>query len=262
MSSAVPDYLIVGHICADLQPDSSGRLGGSAVVAARAADAQNLRVAIATVCAPTLDLSALPSRIAVARQPASQSTVFENRYTAQGRVQRLHSQAPPVDLHTIPQSWLRAPIMHLAPIMQEVPLAALQQFDAPVTGVTPQGWLRTAGPDRIVQLQPARLLTLPWRRSHVVVLSDEDVQADIALVQQLAQGLDLLVLTRAERGATVFERGIPTNVPAVPITVGDPTGAGDVFAAVFFTALHQGRPAIDAAGWACAVAARAIARKE
>jgi hypothetical protein len=185
--------------------------------------------------------------------------VFENRYTPQGRTQRLHAQAPPVDLQAIPLEWRNAPIVHLGPIMQDVPLDALQQFSHALVGVTPQGWLRTVH-NTIVGLEPWRLLALPWHARHVVVLSEEDVRDDEALVQQLAHQLAVVVLTRAERGATVWHHAVATDVAALPADAVDPTGAGDVFAAAFFAALHGGQSPLAATQWACAVAAAAIER--
>ena len=258
-SNTTPHYLLLGHICADLQPDGSTRLGGSAFFAACAAQQLGLHAAVVTVCSPDLDLSLVPHGITVARQDAPHSTIFENRYTPQGRTQRLHAQAPPVDLEAIPTAWRDAPIVHLGPIMQDVPLRALQQFPNVLVGVTPQGWLRTVR-DTIVGLEPWRLLDLPWHPRHVVVLSEEDVEGDEAIVQQLAQQLDIVVLTRAERGATVWHHTVATDVAALPTDAVDPTGAGDVFAAAFFAALHGGQSPLDAARWACAVAAAAIER--
>jgi sugar/nucleoside kinase (ribokinase family) len=252
-----PQYLAIGHICADLQPDGSTRLGGSALFAACTAHRLGLRVAIVTACAPDLDLSSLPAAIQIVRQPAPYTTIFENRYDATGRVQRLHAHAPPVDLHQMPPTWRQAPIVHLAPIMQEVPHTINGMADT-LVGATPQGWLRVVQPNNVVVTEPARLLDLPWSPAHVAVLSEEDVQGDEALVGQLAQRLDLAVLTRAERGATVWQHGASTDVPAFAADVVDPTGAGDVFAAAFFAALHEGRTPVEAARWACAAAAFAI----
>lgn len=258
-STTTPDYLLLGHICADLQPDGSMRLGGSAFFAACAAQQLGLHAAVVTACSPDLDLSPVPSSITIARQDAPHSTVFENRYTPQGRMQRLHAQALPVDLAAIPPAWHDAPIVHLGPIMQDVPLDALQQFPNALVGVTPQGWLRTVH-DTIVGLEPWRLLALPWHAQHVVVLSEEDVDHDEAIVQQLAQQLDIVVLTRADRGATVWHHSVAIDVAALPTDVIDPTGAGDVFAAAFFAGLHRGQSPLDATRWACAVAAAAIER--
>lgn len=254
------DYLAIGHICADLQPDGSIRLGGTAFFAALAARRLGLRAAILTACAPDFDLSALPSDLPVIRQSSPATTIFENRYTAEGRIQRLHAQgaAINVDRDRLPSTWQHPAIVHLAPIMQEVPHEAAAHFPAALVGATPQGWLRSVQPSRVVTTDPTALVSLPVARLNAVVLSEEDVQGDEALVRMFAHRAPLVVLTRAERGATVFVQNRAIDVPAFPAHVADPTGAGDVFAAAFFAALRTSTNPASAARWACAAASIAI----
>ncbi|HEX6288660.1 MAG TPA: PfkB family carbohydrate kinase [Herpetosiphonaceae bacterium] len=252
------DYVAIGHICADLQPDGTTRLGGTALFAALTAHRLGLRTAILTACTPEFDLSAIPADVTIVRQPSPETTIFENRYHAEGRTQLLHARAATIDLHGVPALWQRAPILHIAPIIQEVPHTVASLFPQALVGVTPQGWLRSVDADKIVTTTPADLLELPLLGVRVVIFSEEDVQHDEELVRRLARRIPLVVLTRAERGATVFEAGQPTDVPAFPAEVVDPTGAGDVFAAAFLAALWQGQAAIAATRWACAAAARAI----
>lgn len=252
------DYLVIGHICADLQPDGTTQLGGTALFAALTAYHLGLRVGIMTACAPDFDLSALPADVAIIRQPSAATTLFENRYHATGRTQLLHARAASIDLTALPDAWRSAPIVHLAPIIAEVPPAAAQRFPGSHVGVTPQGWLRSVGAARLVLQSPAALLDQHWRNVQTVVLSEEDIRGDEALVVALAERVPVVVLTRAERGATVFAQDFRTTVAAFPANVVDPTGAGDVFAAAYLTAQWRGFDAAAAARWACAAAAHAI----
>lgn len=252
------DYVVIGHICADLQPDGSTRLGGTALFAALTAHRLGLRTAILTACAPDFDLSAIPESVQVLRQPSPATTIFENRYHAGGRTQLVHARAATIDLRYVPLEWLNAPIVHIAPIIQEVPDTVAAIFPRALIGATPQGWIRSVQPDKIVTTAPNDLLELPLTDVRIVILSEEDVQYDEPLVQRLARRIPIVVLTRAERGATVFVSGAPTDVAAFPAEAVDPTGAGDVFAAAFFMALQQGQLPGAAARWACAAAAYAI----
>lgn len=213
-----------------------------------------------TACGDDLDLSSLPSEIAVLRQPSPQTTIFENRYAPSGRTQLLHGLALPIDLNGVPDEWREAPAVHLAPIMQEVPLGIniAAYFPGAAVAATPQGWLRHVEPGQLVNTTPALLSELPLGGVDIVILSEEDVQGEETLVQQLSQRLPIVVLTRAERGATVFKDGGSVDVPAFPADVVDPTGAGDVFAAAFLAATCEGLDPIAAARWACAAAAWAI----
>jgi sugar/nucleoside kinase (ribokinase family) len=252
------DYIAIGHICADLQADGTTRLGGTALFAALTAHRLGLRAAILTACSPELDLSTLPPDLMVVRQDSNATTVFENRYGPAGRTQLLHARAETIDLQAIPEAWRSTPIVHLAPVIQEVPHVMPSTLGNTLLGLTPQGWLRSVQPNKHVITHPSALLKLPLSSAHLVVMSEEDVQYDEALVRRLAEQISLVVLTRAERGATVWVRGRASNVPALHAEVVDPTGAGDVFAAAFFAALHRGHDPLVAARWACAAAACAI----
>lgn len=257
-TSLLIDYLVIGHICADLQPDGSISLGGTALFAALAAHQLGLRVAIVTACAADLDLSGLPAAVHILRQPSPATTIFENRYHADGRTQLVHARAAPIDVTQVPAEWSSAPIVHLAPILHDVSPAVAQRFPSALVGVTPQGLLRDVRPDRLVTTHPAALLSQDWAGVRVVVLSEEDVQGDEQPVRALAQQVPLVVLTRAERGVTVLLDRQQIDVPAFPAAVVDPTGAGDVFAAAYLAALWRGGDPLLAARWACAAAAHAI----
>lgn len=256
------DYLAIGHIAADLQPDGSYRLGGTALFAALAAHGLGLHAAIVTACAADLDLSSLPEQLLVLRQPSPATTIFENRYTPHGRIQIVYARAADIELgagaEQLPPEWRDAAIVHLAPIIQEIAPDCAELFPSALVGATPQGWLRSILPSGTVQVQPADLLRLPWSATRVAVLSEEDVLFDEALIEQLAERLPLLAFTRAERGATIFIEGRAHDVPAYAAEVVDPTGAGDVFAAAFLAELRRSGDALAAARWANAAASCAI----
>ncbi len=256
------DYLAIGHISSDLQPDGSYRLGGTALFAALAAHGLGLKAAIVTACAADLDLSSLPADLPVLRQPSQATTIFENRYSADGRTQLVHARAATIELgphaEQLPPDWRRASIVHLAPIIQEVAPGCAELFASALVGATPQGWLRSIQPSGLVEAHPAELLAVSWGTTRVAVLSEEDVLFDEALVRQLARRLPLVAFTRAERGATIFVEGQAHDVPAYPAAVVDPTGAGDVFAAAFLAALQRSGDALAAARLANAAASCAI----
>ncbi|MBP1848459.1 ribokinase [Rhizobium petrolearium] len=61
-----------------------------------------------------------------------------------------------------------------------------------------------------------------------------------------------VVLTLGEFGAVVFRKsgGPPIEVPALPVSRVDATGAGDAFAGIFLSLWLHGRPLVDAARYA------------
>ncbi len=110
-----------------------------------------------------------------------------------------------------------------------------------------------------MRLHPDRLRSLDLTGVTILVLSEEDIEGDEALVSGLVQRVPTVVLTRAERGATTWQDGQRYDVPAFPTLVVDPTGAGDVFAAAFLIAIWRKTPVEVATRWAHAAASRAIA---
>jgi sugar/nucleoside kinase (ribokinase family) len=79
-------------------------------------------------------------------------------------------------------------------------------------------------------------------------------------IAALAPQVELLVVTRGERGASVIRRGETVSVPAAPARqVVDTTGAGDMFAAGFLFANARGRPLGDCLSLGARLAAEIIA---
>jgi sugar/nucleoside kinase (ribokinase family) len=201
-----------------------------------------------------------PSQITIAFHHSPYPPTFENRYTSQGRSQILHAASQPIELQDIPESWHSAPIIHLGPVLKEIPEAFVMAFPHALIGVTPQGWMRSWE-----EPLPAAIRYEPWlpqptilQRINALVLSIEDVQGDEALVAAYAHDCSIVVLTRGAKGATLFLQGVPYTITAHPASEKDPTGAGDVFAASLFCALQQGTEPLSAANFAAKIAAASV----
>jgi len=252
------DYLLIGHVAVDLTPTGS-QLGGTVSYSGLAARAMGMRVGIVTSAGPDAPLSGLDG-IQIHSVFTDQSTVFENVKTDQGRKQTLRHQAAPITVEDVPEIWRNTPIVHLAPIAQEVDPAMAGQFPLSWVGVTPQGWLR--GWD-----EKGSVFAKAWENSEQVlgqaggvVMSSEDVNRDLELVEWLAHHTRLFCLTEGEQGAVLYWNGDrrrfrPSNVVEV-----DATGAGDIFAAAFFTRLYRTRDPWEAVRFATNLAAFSVTR--
>jgi sugar/nucleoside kinase (ribokinase family) len=255
-----PDYLVIGHATRDLQPDGGWRVGGTVIFAAAAAARLGLRAAIVTAAPPdVLDAvrRAAPA-VAVAALATPLATAFENRYLPDGRRQYLHGRAPALGLDAVPEDWRACPIVHLAPVAQEVDAALAAAFPGALLGATPQGWLRAWDDTGLVR--PAdwrdRDRVLPHLRA--LVLSQDDVAKDAATAEaaiaEWARRVPVVVVTRGAAGADLLEGDRRTGVPAFATGEVDPTGAGDVFAAALFVALAEGQAPAAAVRFANAAA--------
>ncbi len=256
------DYLVIGHVTRDLV-DGGSAVGGTASYAARTALALDCRVGVVTSADPGFVLSPELDGALIARVPALTTTTFENIYTLDGRRQVIHSVADRLTPDMIPSHWRVVPasgVVHVGPVARECDVALTETWDDVFVGVTPQGWMRRWDQRGYVSgslwEEPE-----PWlARANAVVLSDEDVGGDEALVARYASQSRLLVVTHGVVGCTVYVEGQSRSYVAPAVRQVDPTGAGDIFSAAFFVCLQrQGDPWM-AARFANCVASNSVAR--
>ena len=257
------DYLLVGHVTRDLQPDGGMRLGGTVSYAGRTAAALGRSVGIVTSVGPAADLSPLEARATIVSRPAPQTTTFENVYTEEGqRSQFAYTVARPLSVEVLPAAWQNAPLVHIGPIMDECDPALVEHFAGRAfVGLTPQGWMRTRDSAGRVHSQrweaAERLLPL----ASAVVLSLEDVGGDWEVIQAYARQTAILVVTRGWLGGALFLDGVAQTFPAFAAEEIDATGAGDIFAAAFFVALTREMLPQKAVVFAACIAADSVRRE-
>jgi hypothetical protein len=158
----------------------------------------------------------------------------------------------------VPEDWSDAPIVLLAPVLNEVDPLLATAFGDSSLGAAAQGWLRGLGRDGAitpVTWEPPDLLL---GRLQALFLSREDVGADVTGAIELFQRVPVGVLTAGEAGALLFVNGDRYEVPARPALELDATGAGDVFAAAFLVDYHDHGDAWDAAAAATCAGSLAV----
>lgn len=255
------DYLTIGHVSKDVHPAGS-RLGGTVAFSALTAAALGLRVGIVTSAPDSLTpLLAVLEGVAVARLPCDAATAFENIYTPQGRTQRLVGRAARLGFEDVPPEWRAAPIVHLAPIADEIdPLLALR-FSRSFVGITPQGWMRRWDEAGRIGFRPWLAASCVLAHVQAVVFSLEDVQGDQTLVQWYGARAKTLVVTQGALGCTLYSSAQAVHIPAPEVEEIDPTGAGDIFAAAFFVRLYATGEALPAARFAARLASYSVTRE-
>ncbi len=252
------DYLVVGHVSID-KTSSGGRLGGTAAYSSLTAQALGLKVGIVTSAAADVSLQEL-SGIHVVSVPALGSTTYENITTPEGRMQILHHVAAPILLENIPQVWRTAPIVHLAPIANEMDASLASQLSASLLGITPQGWMRRWDSSGRVSLGDWEQAGQVLPHASAVIVSLEDLGRNLEKVEGLAHQTRLLCVTEGAAGAVVYWNGDRRRFHAPRLVEVDSTGAGDIFAAVFFVRLYATRDPWEAARFATQLASRSITR--
>jgi hypothetical protein len=254
-----PGYLVIGHVSKDLTPQGPV-LGGSAAYSGLTAAALGLRAAVVTSADPDLDLSPLAA-LGLVLVPSPSSTCYVNRDTPHGRKQVLRSRALDLALVAVPLEWRAAPIIHLAPIADEVDPSLAGAFPGSFVGVSAQGWLRQW--DQEGNVQPKnwdgirQWLPLP----DAVVVSLEDLADDEMAAASMSAHCRLLAVTEGAAGAVIYWNGDVRRVPAPQAKEADSTGSGDIFAAAFFVHLHRTRDPWEAARFANYLAALSVPRR-
>jgi len=235
-----PEYLLIGHVAHDETPQGP-KLGGTVSYAGAAADALGAQVSIVTSAQKDeVVLRALPPRIQVHLIEAPESTVFVNTYVGNVRHQLLLHRAKPLSLADVPHTWRNSPIVHLAPLDDELEPQLAQAFPDSLLAATPQGWMRGWDANGVVRPKPWTDAEAVLPLLNVTIFSEEDIQQDAALEAHYASLAPLLIVTRAAKGCTVYQRGeVPVDIPAPVVEVTDATGAGDVFAGIFLVTLYR-----------------------
>lgn len=252
------DYLLIGHVTVDITP-SGPRLGGTASYSALAARSLGLRVGIVTASAPDAPLGELAG-LPIVSAPSEYSTTFENIQTPEGRKQILHRRAAPLDYELVPAAWRAAPIVHLAPLAQEIPPGLARQIATSLVGLTPQGWLRAW--DEAGHIHPCTWNNAEQVLPHIgaMVISREDVGGDEEQIEFFAHHVRILAVTEGAAGSVLYWHGDRRRFPAPKMREVDATGAGDIYASAFFFRMYTTRDPWEAARFATQFAAYSVTR--
>lgn len=256
------DYVTVGHVTLDRIEDRPGgtvsQPGGGAFYSALQAARLGLRTLIVTQGVPEqierlLAPYAMELDLRVIATP--HTTTLATTGSGVMRSQRVLAWAGPIaeplDLDTS--------ILHLAAVARETPTA--WRGNTQLVGLTPQGLVRQWQEGQAISLVALAPATLPARFDAAVIGERERDSCDTLFETARRDGATVAV-TAGARPTTVYPAGEEPVVQAVvPSTASarDDLGAGDVFAAAFFVALFEGRPAGEAAAFGNAAAALRVA---
>jgi sugar/nucleoside kinase (ribokinase family) len=252
------DYLVIGHVAHDLTPDGP-RLGGTVSYSALTARALGLRVGVLTASGPETSLEPLKD-IPVISVESPHSTTFENIYTEGGRIQFLRAQAPSIDFNSVPEIWRRTPIIHLGPIANEMDSVLPAGFSSTLLGLTPQGWMRQCDDMCHVSHRLWTDAEAALKAADAVIISREDVGGNDELIEHWAHQTRLLVVTESAAGSVLYWNGDRRRFRAPKVVEVDATGAGDIYAAAFFTRLFTTHDPWEAARFATVLASYTVTR--
>jgi sugar/nucleoside kinase (ribokinase family) len=250
---------LFGNLCRDVFPDRPSATGGGAYFGARALQRLRVPARIVTRCAPADRAELLPPlvRLGTPVRCLSGSVTASCAIENDGDTRRMRLEAigdpwEPADLPQLPTSvrWI-----HIAPLARsDFPartLAALARryrisYDA-------QGLVRVpeVGPLQLdANFDPAVL-------DSISILKVAEAEAEV-LGDLTALGIGEVVLTRGSKGSTVLTGARAEDIPAHPLSIENPTGAGDAFATTYLVARSAGFNPSGAARRATAVVASVL----
>jgi sugar/nucleoside kinase (ribokinase family) len=280
------DYVTVGHVTVDVlrdrpagaaaapldsrrEADTADGLrqpGGGAFYSALQAARLGLRALILTRGAPR-ELEALlapyAAELRIEIAPAERTTTLGTRGAGHERAQRLLAWAGSFEEPVV----VDTAILHLAPIARETPRSWRGRAD--FVGLTPQGLVRAWDARGAIAAGPLERARLP-RECDAIVFSATERASCAELIPRSASGAaarpgaersaetgPVVAVTAGPHPTTILRAGrapLEVQVPAIA-RPRDDLGAGDVFAAAFFVALHEGRSPAEAAAFGNAAAA-------
>ena len=250
---AAPEFLAVGHVTLDRFGDEI-RPGGGALYSAITAYRLGRSTAILTSHAADFPLEALPPAIEIVTLEAPATTVFEYPEVEGPRVMRVTATASPLAVADLPEDWREAPLVLLAPVIQEVDPELAFGFGDGTVAAAAQGWLRTLDDDGGVEPVAWESPDVILNRLQALFVSSEDVRGQEEELTEWVQRVPLAVVTAGAAGALLYVNGDRFEVKPRPAVEVDATGAGDVFAAAFLLHYHR-----DGDPWAAAEAATCAA---
>lgn len=228
---SIPDFLSIGHACHDTAP--SGFLPGGAVTYS-GLFAKNLKLNTAILSSFGEDylFRNLFDGIQLKVVSADQTTIFQNEYTEGLRQQHLLARANDIRTSDLPEEWEKSKMVLIGPIANEVDFKFLDIFEEAIICVNPQGWMRRwDAKGKVFNNKFDHYEKLV--KADMTIISEDDVQKDYKVIKELAAILEVLIVTKGDRGCDVYFKNKRTSFSAFPAKMKDATGAGDTFSTAF-----------------------------
>jgi len=250
----MPRLLAIGHVTWDrLQGQTV--LGGSVTYATQTARKLGWEAAALTSAGPDFDPARDLPGVTTFLARGDATTRFVNNYGEGGaRTQVLSSRAGDVVLSLVPEEWRNPDVLLIGGVAAEIHGRAAEAFAAEVVGANAQGWVRAFGPG-------GEVMPCEWQRPdenlagvHALFLSEHDIPGALRRSRDLMSFVPMIAVTSGWRGLSLVTRDGIEQVPGLPRTEVDPTGAGDVFAAAFLMRYQETGNPSEAAVFACCAA--------
>ncbi|TDA30443.1 MAG: hypothetical protein DSO04_05875 [Hadesarchaea archaeon] len=251
MMGPEPELVVVGHVAIDVNVFPWGVieniLGGAPTYGGLALRALGREVGVISKVGRDLPERFPPLYRAFGmdtegiKVAGEHTTTFENVYDRKGRrEQRCRYRAPPLSPDDLPESYRGARGFYVSPVVDEVTpelLRSLRRSDCTVM-LDPQGLFREVEKGGKVRIRMPENLQEFLRHADVVKVGREEVEGLKKTPKEMLEllkrvGVKLAIVTLGEKGCLAYHGGRTLSVEGLKVQAQDPTGAGDVFGAVF-----------------------------
>jgi Sugar kinases, ribokinase family len=250
-----PIVTIIGHTCIDHNTIDGVRYeswGSSAMYIAKYF-AKEFDVKSHIVSSYGHDFMKYATEFNFIGEPSSENTLlYENIVNNGDRTQFCkHSNfSPPVKVEGEVANLLsQTDILIIAPMLANYSVEYIDQImeylpEKTLKVLLPQGYMRHINSENKIEKKEFTEAKHILKYFDVVVASDEDYDNALEVAKDWAKHKDgsSIVITQAEKGATVFHEGQSTQISTTPIPfneIKNPVGSGDMFSAQFTMSLHN-----------------------
>lgn len=254
----MPRLLAIGHVTWD-RIQGQTVLGGSVAYATQAARKLGWEAAALTSAGPDFDPERDLPGVTVFLDRGEATTRFAHTYGEGGaRTQILSARAADVSPALVPEEWRSPDVLLLGGVAAEIQGSAALAFSAEVVGANAQGWVRKFGAAGEVDPCEWERPDLSLAGVHALFLSEHDIPDALRRSRELLAYVPMIAVTAGWRGLALLTREALEQVPGLPRTEVDPTGAGDVFAAAFLIRYQETGNPSEAAVFGCCAASCVI----
>jgi len=233
------NFLAIGHFTHDVT-ESGLILGGAASYSSLTARKLDMQARVVSAVGKDFlhfdKLKDIPISLV---KDTSQTTTFQNIYVNGVRTQTIKGVGAKIKAQHVPADWLDSEIVYLCPVADEVDQSVAKIFPNSLIGASPQGWMRQWDKEGLVYQRKWEDAEKLLPHLDALIMSEEDISGLPEVVDEYRKMAKIMVLTKGERGCTLYHEGKITDFPAFKTNVVDPTGAGDVFAVAFLRELYK-----------------------
>jgi sugar/nucleoside kinase (ribokinase family) len=257
-------FLSIGHFTHDIVGDDL-ILGGASAYSSATARKMGLNTGVVTSVGKDFihynKLNGISLYIKNNAHENSKTTTFQNIYENGVRRQIIRSVAEMIGARDIPDDCCDAEIVYICPVANEVGFDVIKRFPNSIIGASPQGWMRRWRSDGGVYAEKWQNASKIIPDIDVLVMSEEDIAPFPNVIDEYVELSKITILTRGERGSTLFFENKVIDFPAFKVKVIDPTGAGDVFATAFLIKYKETIDPYEASVFANCVASFVVEKK-